>query len=37
MTKTTGYRTDPRTGVALTADQNASYDFSLQKVPRAVE
>jgi virginiamycin B lyase len=33
MTKTTGYRTDPRTGVTLTADQNASYDFSLAKVP----
>jgi virginiamycin B lyase len=26
-----GYRADPRTNVALTADQNASFDFSLQK------
>ncbi len=26
-----GFRTDPQTGVNLTADQNASYDFSLQK------
>jgi virginiamycin B lyase len=25
-----GYRTDPRTGVNLTADQNASFDFALQ-------
>ncbi len=26
-----GFRADPRTGVNLTADQNASYDFALQK------
>jgi virginiamycin B lyase len=26
-----GFRTDPRTGVKLAADQNASYDFALQK------
>src|SRR5580704_16225427 len=26
-----GYRADPRSGVALSADQNASFDFSLQK------
>jgi virginiamycin B lyase len=26
-----GFRTDPRKGVTLTADQNASYDFALQK------
>jgi hypothetical protein len=26
-----GFRTDPKTGVSLTADQNASYDFALQK------
>src|SRR5580704_11366651 len=26
-----GYRADPRPGVALAADQNASLDFSLQK------
>jgi virginiamycin B lyase len=26
-----GFRTDPRTGVNLTADQKASYDFALQK------
>jgi virginiamycin B lyase len=25
-----GYRTDPRTGVNLTGDQNASFDFALQ-------
>jgi len=25
-----GYRTDPRTGVDLAADQNASLDFALQ-------
>ena len=25
-----GFRTDPRTGVNLTADQNASFDFALQ-------
>jgi virginiamycin B lyase len=26
-----GYRVDPRSGVTLTADQNASFDFALQK------
>jgi virginiamycin B lyase len=26
-----GFRTDPKTGVNLTADQKASYDFALQK------
>src|SRR5271157_5550773 len=26
-----GFRTDPKTGVNLTADQNASYDFALQQ------
>jgi hypothetical protein len=26
-----GFRTDPRTGVKLAADQNASYDFALAK------
>src|ERR1700690_4194626 len=26
-----GFRTDPKTGVKLGADQNASYDFALQK------
>ncbi len=26
-----GFRTDPKTGVSLTASQNASYDFALQK------
>jgi virginiamycin B lyase len=26
-----GYRADPRTSVTLTADQNASFDFALQK------
>ena len=26
-----GYNADPRTGVNLTADQNASFDFALQK------
>ena len=26
-----GYRTDPHPGVNLTADQNASFDFALQK------
>src|SRR5258708_4957992 len=29
--KATGYRADPRSGVSLTADQNASFDFALQK------
>src|ERR1700704_2413497 len=29
--KAVGYRADPRSGVSLTADQNASFDFSLQK------
>src|SRR5580704_6635139 len=28
-----GYRADARSGVALSADQNASFDFSLQKSP----
>jgi virginiamycin B lyase len=31
--KATGYRSDPRSGVALTADQNASFDFALQAGP----
>src|ERR1700675_3325567 len=26
-----GYRTDPRSGVNLTEDQNTSFDFALQK------
>src|SRR5580704_5023822 len=26
-----GYRSDPRTGVNLTGDQDASFDFALQK------
>jgi len=26
-----GFKADPRTGVNLTADQNASYEFALQK------
>jgi virginiamycin B lyase len=30
--KAVGFRADPRTGVTLTADQNASFDFSLQKI-----
>lgn len=29
--KAVGYRADPRSGVILTADQNASFDYSLQK------
>ena len=29
--KAVGYRTDPRPGVILAADQNASYEFALQK------
>jgi virginiamycin B lyase len=29
--KAVGYRTDPRPGVSLAADQNASYEFALQK------
>src|SRR6267143_7183313 len=29
--KAVGYRTDPRPGVILAADQNASYEFDLQK------
>ena len=29
--KAVGYRTDPRTDVSLTAEQNASYDFALQQ------
>src|SRR5260370_17496462 len=31
--KAVGYRTDPRPGVSLAADQNASYEFALQKGP----
>jgi virginiamycin B lyase len=31
LIRAVGYRTDPRTGVNLTADQNASFDFALQK------
>ena len=29
--KAVGYRSDPRTDVSLTAEQNASYDFALQQ------
>jgi virginiamycin B lyase len=29
--RTVGYRAEPRSGVRLTADQNASFDWSLQK------
>jgi hypothetical protein len=29
--KAVGYRTDPRSEVSLTAEQNASYDFALQQ------
>src|SRR5712692_3608104 len=29
--KAVGYRTDPRPGVSLAADQNASYEFALEK------
>src|SRR5712664_212808 len=29
--KAIGYRSDPRPGVSLAADQNASYEFALQK------
>jgi len=29
--KAVGYRTDPRTDVSLTAEQNATYDFALQQ------
>ncbi len=29
--KAVGYRTDPRSGVNLAANQNASYEFALQK------
>jgi len=32
-TKIAGYRGEPHTGVNLTADQNASFDMSLQKSP----
>lgn len=28
-----GYKSDPRNGVQLTADQKASFDFALQKTP----
>jgi len=31
LIKAVGYRTDPRMGVNLTADQNASFDFALQR------
>jgi len=31
--RATGYRGDPRPGVVLTADQDASFDFALQKAP----
>jgi virginiamycin B lyase len=31
--KAVGYRTDPRNPVALTSDQNASFDFALQEGP----
>lgn len=31
--KVTGFRADPRSGLTLAADQNASLDFSLQKSP----
>src|SRR3982074_92843 len=30
-TKATGFRSDPRPGVSLTVDQDASFDFALQK------
>src|SRR5258708_34809703 len=31
--RATGYRGDPRPGVVLTADQDASVDFALHKAP----
>ena len=31
LIRAVGFRTDPRMGVSLTADQKASYDFALQK------
>jgi virginiamycin B lyase len=31
--RASGYKADPKTGVKLTADQNASYDFALQSAP----
>ncbi len=31
--KATGFRSDPRNGVTLQADQNASFDFAMQKAP----
>jgi hypothetical protein len=31
LIRAVGFRTDPRTGVNLAADQKSSYDFSLQK------
>src|SRR6202158_2676422 len=31
--RATGYRTDPRTGMSLTADQSTSSDFALQNAP----
>jgi hypothetical protein len=30
-TRAIGYKSEPRSGVNLTADQNASFDFALQK------
>ena len=31
LARAIGYRSDPRTGIMLTADQNASFDWTLQK------
>jgi virginiamycin B lyase len=31
--KATGFKSDPQSGVNLTADQNISFDFALQKAP----
>jgi hypothetical protein len=31
LIRAVGYRTDPRTGVSLTADQHVSFDFALRK------
>src|SRR5271165_5109399 len=33
QTRATGLRSDPKSGVALTADQNASVDFALETTP----
>ena len=33
LVKTVGYRADVRAGVKLEADQNAAYDFALQRAP----